>query len=93
MNSAGGIVFSVSSDGSLKVYDLQKSRQIRSIKISQLALSSCALTADEKNVLIGSWDNHVYIYNVDYSRVTDTVYAHGIYRSEFYYYYYFFIFC
>lgn len=69
-------IYSCSHDSSLKIYDLENNRQIRSMKISQLALSSLALSPDEKKVYIASWDNNVYMYAVDYSRVVDTLYAH-----------------
>lgn len=54
-------LFSVSSDSSLKVYDLAKKKQIRSMKVSQLSLSSCALSPDEKSLFIGSWDNKMCV--------------------------------
>jgi len=69
-------IFSVSQDLSLKIYDIINNKQVRSMKISQLNLSSCGLSTDEKRVYIGCWDNHVYVYSVDYSRIIDTVYAH-----------------
>ena len=51
-------------------------RQIRSINVGELALSSCALTRDEKSIVVGSWDNNVYIYSIDFGRILDTVSGH-----------------
>eukprot|EP01126_Amoeba_proteus_P000445 TRINITY_DN10126_c0_g4_i2.p1 TRINITY_DN10126_c0_g4~~TRINITY_DN10126_c0_g4_i2.p1 ORF type:complete len:976 (-),score=197.01 TRINITY_DN10126_c0_g4_i2:134-3061(-) len=76
LSSNGGIMYSVSHDSTLKIYDLSAKRQIRSMKVGQLALSSCDLSQNEKQVYMGSWDNNVYLYSVDYSRVIDTLYAH-----------------
>jgi len=41
-----------------------------------LALSACQLAPEEKNIIIGSWDNNIYIYSVDYGRVSETLAAH-----------------
>jgi hypothetical protein len=41
-----------------------------------LALSSCALSSDGKSIIIGSWDNHVYVYSIEYGRVLDTLAGH-----------------
>lgn len=53
----GQTMYSVSQDSTLKIYSLADSRQLRNISISQLALSSCALTPDATSVIISSWDN------------------------------------
>jgi len=50
--------------------------QIRSINVSELALSACALASDERSIIIGSWDNRVYIYSIEYGRVLDTIAGH-----------------
>jgi factor associated with neutral sphingomyelinase activation len=56
----GQTMFSVSQDSTLKIYSLADSKQLRSISISQLALSSCVLTGDGSSVIISSWDNSSY---------------------------------
>lgn len=53
----GSTMYSVSQDSTLKIYSLADSKQLRSISISQLALSACALTNDGSSVIISSWDN------------------------------------
>lgn len=52
-------LFSASKNGSIKIFDLQKHKQMRNIPISKLALSSCLLSDDEKYVLSGAWDNYM----------------------------------
>jgi len=70
------MIFSVLHDCFLKVYDLENSRQLRSVKISALTLSAVGLGNNDRLVYIGCWDNNVYVYSVEYSRVLDTLYAH-----------------
>ena len=50
--------------------------QVRSINVSELALSACALSSDGKSIIIGSWDNNVYVYSIEYGRVLDTLAGH-----------------
>lgn len=50
----------VSVDSTLKVYDVAAKKQVRSLKISNLALSSLCLGSDSRNAFIGSWDNNMY---------------------------------
>jgi factor associated with neutral sphingomyelinase activation len=74
----GGVtLYSVSQDSSLKIYALSGAKkQLRSINLSKLALSSVSATPEEKTVLVGSWDNNVYTYSVEFGRVLDTLTAH-----------------
>ena len=76
LSSDGETLYSVSQDSSLKIYSLGEGKQLRSNNISQLALSSCVLSRDQKYVVIGSWDNNMYVYSNDYGRVVATVPAH-----------------
>ena len=69
-------IFSVGSDSALKMYSVQTKEQLRSFVIGDLALSSCALSADEKNILIGSWNNNIYSYSIDFGRIIETLPAH-----------------
>uniref|UniRef100_A0A131YA21 Putative neutral sphingomyelinase n-smase activation associated factor fan n=1 Tax=Ixodes ricinus TaxID=34613 RepID=A0A131YA21_IXORI len=69
-------VFSVSQDRLLKLYSLELKQQIRSTSISQMALSSCILMNDH-TVVVSSWDNYVYVYNMEYGRVTESIMAHN----------------
>lgn len=76
LSGDGETLYSVSQDSSLKIYSLAEGKQLRSNNISQLALSSCALSKDQKFVAIGSWDNNIYLYSNDYGRVITTIPAH-----------------
>ncbi|XP_072024442.1 protein FAN-like [Amphiura filiformis] len=70
------VVFSVSQDSQLKLYSLEDQRQLRSVSLSSLPLSCLAVIPDKKQALVGSWDNSVYLYSIDYGRVLDTLVAH-----------------
>ena len=45
------------TDTQLKMYSLEDQRQLRSVSLSNMALSSVIITPDDKNALIASWDN------------------------------------
>ncbi|ELR15772.1 Beige/BEACH domain containing protein, partial [Acanthamoeba castellanii str. Neff] len=61
-------VYSASQDGTFKVWDIREERQLRSTQISDLALSSCCLHNNDAVVMLGSWDNNIYVYSVDHGR-------------------------
>jgi len=68
--------FSVSQDSFLKMYSLEEQRQLRSVNMSLMALSSCEVLEDNKTIVVGSWDNKVYFYSIEYGRVLDTLHCH-----------------
>ncbi|KAL4234400.1 hypothetical protein ACF0H5_006047 [Mactra antiquata] len=70
------LAFSVSGDGLLKLYSLEEHRQLRSVPLTSMALSSCFVMPDNKTVICGSWDNNVYFYSSEYGNVLDTLQAH-----------------
>jgi len=76
LSLSGDRIFSVSQDSSLKIYSLKDNRQVRSMKISRLSLSSCGLSESENHVFISSWDNNIYTYSIDSGRIIDTLEAH-----------------
>jgi factor associated with neutral sphingomyelinase activation len=76
LSKDGNTLYSVSQDSSLKLYSISEKKQLRSITIGELSLSSCQLTPDEKTIIIGSWDNNIYIYSINYGRIIDTIEAH-----------------
>lgn len=51
-------VISVGKDGTLKVYDVDQRKQIRSVVVSRTPLSSCVMVG-ETTVAVGSWDNEM----------------------------------
>ncbi|XP_052815113.1 LOW QUALITY PROTEIN: protein FAN-like [Mya arenaria] len=70
------MAFSVSQDGLFKMYSLEEQRQLRSVPLTSMALSSCVVLPDSNTVIVGSWDNNVYFYSVEYGHVLDTLQAH-----------------
>ncbi|XP_065828267.1 protein FAN-like [Oscarella lobularis] len=69
-------IFSVSQDSCLKMSSAKDLQLNRSVSFSGLALSSCVVMPDSKTLLIGSWDNNIYIYSVEYGRVLDSLVGH-----------------
>ncbi|PVD20376.1 hypothetical protein C0Q70_18530 [Pomacea canaliculata] len=65
-------IFSVSHDGLLKMYSLEEQRQLRSVNLSSMPLSSCVVMPDNKTIIAGSWDNNV----IEYGSVQETLQAH-----------------
>ncbi|KAJ8303155.1 hypothetical protein KUTeg_019551 [Tegillarca granosa] len=72
----GKYIFSVSQDSLLKMYSLEDQRQLRSINLSKMALSSCLIMPDDKTIIVSSWDNSVYFYSIEFGRILDTLMAH-----------------
>lgn len=72
----GSVLYSVSQDSSLKIYNFSEKKQVRSTNICDLALSSCELSPNGKVVIVGSWDNNIYTYSIEYGSVLETVPAH-----------------
>ncbi|KAL6073187.1 NSMAF [Balamuthia mandrillaris] len=76
LSSKGDTLYSVSQDSTLKIFSLEEKRQVRSVQICDLALSSCSLPENENSIIVGSWDNNIYMYSIDYGRVIDSLLAH-----------------
>lgn len=70
------MLFSVSHDKTLKVHLLDDWQLIRSSTISNLPLSCLCILPDSKTVLVGSWDNNIYTYSVEFASVTNSTYSH-----------------
>ncbi|GAB6030402.1 hypothetical protein CHUAL_007280 [Chamberlinius hualienensis] len=69
-------LFSVSHDTVFKMFSMKDRKQARSINLASMALSSCQIMPDEKSVIIGSWDNCVYLYSVEYGKTLEMTMAH-----------------
>jgi factor associated with neutral sphingomyelinase activation len=52
-------VVSVGQDSLLKMYSISEKRQMRSVTLSSMPLSSCIIMPDDKTLIIGSWDNNM----------------------------------
>ncbi|XP_064393489.1 protein FAN-like [Halichondria panicea] len=73
----GKTIYSASHDKTLKVCGVNDGGQLlRSSSISGLPLSCLSLLPDSKCVLVGSWDNNVYVYSVEYASVVCSAYCH-----------------
>ncbi|XP_015108694.1 protein FAN isoform X1 [Diachasma alloeum] len=79
MNGDGSDIASVGHDGVLKIYSLTNQKLTRSISLSNLPLSSCIFyqTKSGQNVLVvGSWDNSLIFYDVEFGRIIDVLTGH-----------------
>jgi len=65
-------VFTVSQDTQLKMYSIHDKQQVRGMNLSTMSLSCCVCLPDGNTVLVGSWDNNLYVYSVEFGRVVDT---------------------
>jgi len=52
-------VVSVGLDSLLKMYSISEKRQVRSVTLSSMPLSSCIIMPDDKSLIVGSWDNNM----------------------------------
>ncbi|XP_066246823.1 protein FAN-like [Euwallacea similis] len=69
-------ITSVGHDSRLKVFSLSQKRQTRSANIGNMPLSSCVQLPGSNTLVIGSWDNQILLYDMDYGRITIDVLAH-----------------
>jgi factor associated with neutral sphingomyelinase activation len=76
------LLYSTSEDTSLKLhmYDQNNLSQRRSVQLNSLSLSSCVLrdlpNESIKAAVVGSWDNHIYVYSVECGRMQQQLVAH-----------------
>jgi len=61
LSRTGDSLYSVGQDTSLKIFSSSSRRLVRNISMCELVLSSCQLTADENFIILGSWDNSMYV--------------------------------
>ena len=82
------LLYSTSEDTSLKLhmYDTESWSQRRSVQLNSLSLSSCVLrdlpNESIKAAVVGSWDNHIYVYSVECGRMQQQLVAHGKYSKR-----------
>uniref|UniRef100_A0A1X7UAC0 BEACH domain-containing protein n=1 Tax=Amphimedon queenslandica TaxID=400682 RepID=A0A1X7UAC0_AMPQE len=69
-------VYTVSHDKLLKVHGVNDVSMIGSFSISSLPLSSMTVLPSTRTVAVGSWDNNVYLYSIEYASIIDSCYAH-----------------
>ncbi|XP_035736480.1 protein FAN-like isoform X1 [Vespa mandarinia] len=72
-------ILSVGHDGMFKLYSIKNKKLTRSVSLSSLPLSSCIsyYTPSSHNILVvGSWDNTLIFYDIEFGRTIDTLQAH-----------------
>ncbi|KAG4071183.1 hypothetical protein HA402_001173 [Bradysia odoriphaga] len=72
----GSTIISTGKDGLLKCYDMKGKRQTRSVFIGSLPLSCCVKIPETSTIVLGSWDNTIMTYNLDFGRVSNVIPAH-----------------
>ncbi|KAK7069088.1 hypothetical protein SK128_001880 [Halocaridina rubra] len=73
----GGSILTAGQDALLKIFSLPEFNQVRSLRIGTLAVSSCLHIPGTDTILVGSWDNVVYRYSLQYSHVDPYIEAHN----------------
>lgn len=53
----GDVIISTGKDGLLKCYNVKEKRQVRSVPVGSLPISSCIKIPNSSSVVLGSWDN------------------------------------
>jgi factor associated with neutral sphingomyelinase activation len=68
---------SIGEDGFLKVSDLVSKTVIKSFKICDLNLSGLVAIKEDELFAIGSWDNKLYIFNLNYGSKVKVISNHN----------------
>lgn len=53
----GNVIVTTGKDGLLKCYNLKEKRQVRSVSMGNMPLSSCIKIPNQNSFILGSWDN------------------------------------
>ncbi|XP_058806597.1 protein FAN-like [Phymastichus coffea] len=72
-------IVSVGQDGVLKMHSLKTGNLIRSVALSQVPLCSCIYyqtTSNSSVLVIGSCDNSLIFYDVEFAKVFNTLHGH-----------------
>ena len=70
-------VFSASHDAILKMYSLEEKQVLRSITVSTMTISTLLPLPNNKTILLGSKDNNLCAYSIEYSRTSDYLPVHS----------------
>lgn len=68
---------SIGEDGFLKVSDLVTRSVIKSFKICDLNLSGFVPIKEDEIFAIGSWDNKLYVFNLNYGSKVKVISIHN----------------
>ncbi|XP_023316576.1 protein FAN-like [Trichogramma pretiosum] len=74
----GECVISVGHDGIMKMYSLKTGSIVRNVTLTTVPLHSCISykTADSHVLVVGTSDNSLLFYDMDYGKIFDTLYGH-----------------
>uniref|UniRef100_A0A7S2W9Q9 Uncharacterized protein n=1 Tax=Mucochytrium quahogii TaxID=96639 RepID=A0A7S2W9Q9_9STRA len=76
-NPVTNTLYSVSHDCSFSVVDVTTGTVVRRLAVGKLSLSCCELVGPgNTDLVIGSWDNSLYVYSLDFGRVVNRMVAH-----------------
>lgn len=76
LSSGQDSAFTVSSDKFLTIVDVAQNKVKRRAQVSRLALSTCELIEESNTLVMGSWDNAVYFYSIEYARLKSRTVCH-----------------
>ncbi|KUF99789.1 Multiple inositol polyphosphate phosphatase 1 [Phytophthora nicotianae] len=76
LSKDNSFLWTTSKDKTLKLSSTQDVAQYRDVS-GNFALSCCDISPDESVVLVGSWDNSVYMHSTSTGLVLDKVFAHS----------------
>ncbi|KAF4139778.1 WD domain G-beta repeat domain-containing protein [Phytophthora infestans] len=76
LSKDNSFLLTTSKDKTLKLSSTQDVAHYRDVS-GKFALSCCDISPDESVVLVGSWDNSVYMYSTSTGQVLDKVFAHS----------------
>ncbi|GJP42810.1 hypothetical protein CLOM_g2335 [Closterium sp. NIES-68] len=79
--SRGMLLTTAGADGMVKVFSVESQQQLRSARVGSLPLASMALLPPPPShcypsVLVGSSDDHVWLYSPDFGRCLSKLHAH-----------------
>ncbi|RDD47132.1 Protein FAN [Trichoplax sp. H2] len=76
LSDNGNQVFSVSQDQYLRAFYINENEPCLGYNISGMPLSSCDTMVDGKSLIVGSYDNNIYLYSIEFGSVLDTIEGH-----------------
>jgi factor associated with neutral sphingomyelinase activation len=80
LSSDSKTLYAVGKDSSLSFISLEDKENpsvLRRIKLGKLSLSCCELFKhDDNHLIIGSWDNCLYLYSINYGRIVQKINGH-----------------
>eukprot|EP00049_Salpingoeca_infusionum_P028036 m.35840 g.35840 ORF g.35840 m.35840 type:complete len:981 (-) comp9928_c0_seq3:227-3169(-) len=72
----GSRIISIGQDSILRVHALSDHQQLFRVRVGDAQLSSVALLDDNDSVVVGSWDNNIYVVSLSKEEVVESWRAH-----------------